>query len=176
MAKKKLGMGILAMALVFAMVALGCDTGGGGGGGGSGNQQTPPPAQTTRHITITGIPAGFTGIVDEQVILFNNFDNYVAWGTTGTSSGSSFTVILRNPANTANWTGSGNFFLVLFLDDGADGNFFIYTGGSSWAALGINVNSTEAQVLAALPRRNVSTATQTINFNQFRELLNWAWL
>jgi len=42
MANKKYLVGILAMVLIFALTAIGCDTGGGGGGG---EQQPPTPLQ-----------------------------------------------------------------------------------------------------------------------------------
>ena len=99
----------------------------------------------------------------------------IALGEYEAVSGGSVTFLLRTPTGTANWTGSGSFIIsVVFVSTAGNEEVFLYTGGSNLAALGVNVNSTEAQVVGVLPRRNVSTATQTINFNQFIEPLNWA--
>ena len=176
MAKNKFCLGILVMALVFGMAVAGCDNnttsgsggngttnesgGGGGAGGGSNGGGT-----TTRSITITGIPAAFHGDLAMIVLVEGSF-NIVAQGI-GLISGNSITFVLMNPANTANWTGSGSFHIMLEFESYIQENQFMYTRGQDWAALGINNNSTIDQMMAAWPRRDI-LATQTIAFNQFR--------
>ena len=181
MKTKKIWLGMLVMALVFGMMVIGCDndtTGGGGGETPGGNQpsENQPggnnPGGTTRSITITGIPAIFDGDLALIALADNSYDIVAA--AFGDISGSSITFVLMNSTMTANWTGSGSFILYFEINGWKDYFNGFYTGGRDWTALGLNDNSTEAQFLAALPMRNISTATQTIPFNQFREPL-WLW-
>jgi len=116
-----------------------------------------------KSITITGL-TGKSGTVDIILgDLVNNNDVLVARGG-GTISSNSVTVSLKKQ-DSSDWTGSGSYIIQLRF---ADGEFWFYTGGQTWAQLGITSNMSEGQVFARLPRCNITETTSTISFSQFQ--------
>jgi hypothetical protein len=115
MKNKKILLGLLAIMLVFGIMVTGC---GGGGGGGS---PTPEP-EVAKNLKITGIKGIGTKYVD--VYLMDSDSNIIAGGTSETKA----TVIISlkklkvtvtggktSYAFTSdNWTGKGDFGILLF--------------------------------------------------------------
>jgi hypothetical protein len=125
---------------------------------------TPPPANA-KSITITGL-TGRTG--DVWFYVFSD-TALVAMGT-GNISNNSVTALLEDK-DEKSWTGSGYYYLNIDLDDGE----WFFTNNRNWTNLspGITESSAWAQVLTAMPKYNISSATTTISFNSFRKGLEW---
>jgi hypothetical protein len=164
MTKKKIWLGMLALALVFGMTVVGCGDDGGGGGGG-------------KSITITGISSGFE---QAQIVLFSSMseNGMVAIGYKSIS-GTSVTIPLFTLSSegelAGSWTGSGSYYLMLSLVNNTDEteSMYIYTNGQTLAQLGLTTSSTQAQALAALPKFNVSADSSTIAFSKFITMPDW---
>ena len=150
MANKKFWLRMLIMLLVFGIVAVACDNGTGSGGG---NGIPPAP----RSITITGIPDTYNGW-DAGIHVATILDEYgiVAYREHITVSGNSVTLNLLD-VNRQLWTGSGNFILAIWFEDGNISETYLFTNGVPITAA----------LLANPPRYNI-TDSNIIPFNLFR--------
>jgi hypothetical protein len=156
MTNKKFGIGILAMALVFGMMVIGCDnrsTGNHGNGNGNGGTTL-----VSKSVTITGL----NGKYGEVIIMLTSSlddDEPVAFGV-GEIYGNAVTLSLMKGYTFSSWTESGSYIVDLMIDNGKDEEFYLYTKGQdlTW---GIWYNP---------PKFNFSSSNSTIPFNQFR---NW---
>jgi hypothetical protein len=153
--KKKIGiLGIVMVVLFGSMAMLGCDNG-----------TTGPGNTDPKTIIITGIN-GHTG-TGSIGITEPNLDDYAF--ATGTVSNNSIEFSLKYEDGD-DWTGSGLYYILLeFSDDNGYG--YIYTDGKSLSSLGLSSNSTEAQARAKIPKYNITSATSTIDFSKFVDLL-----
>jgi len=162
MAKKRGLMGILAIMLVFGMLAAGC---GNDDSGKSGN--TDP-----KTITITGLN-GITGGVEVLV----SSQNVGVAGGAGIIKNNSVTIELYEYDNDdyyakmISWTGNGSYYLELFLEDQEE--FYIYTNGKSFKELNITEDTTVAQLFSRLPKYNISSTSSSIPFNKFKKVPEW---
>jgi len=123
MEKKKLWLVMLAIALVFGMVVVGCKDDNGEGGG--------------KKLTITGI----TGISAVTVIIGEEGDNFVAGGS-GTVSSGSVTIALKNLnadySLSGDFSGGGNYGIMLWPQAIQSGGLeamgepeYLYSSGST---------------------------------------------
>jgi hypothetical protein len=150
MTNKKFWLRILAMVLVFGITVVACDNGSTDDNG----------SGSAKKITITGL-TGKTG--DVIIALSTTFgkgdDGIVAMGQ-GTICSNSVTVSLVRDAADNPWTGSGSYYMVMYIGD--DG--FVYSTGKTMAQLGIN---SEADIRTKMPKYNITSATSSIAFSEF---------
>jgi hypothetical protein len=152
MTKKKFGVGLLVMALIFGMMVIGCDTKGGGSG----------PSSTTsegKSITITEI-TGQSGIV--VILLYSSAQNIskqiVAASGEGTVSNNSVTFNLyEGITESKRWTGSGDYIIALAFDKSED--IFMYTNGKPIM-----------DIIDDPPKCKISSTKTTVKFNLFKEM------
>jgi hypothetical protein len=141
---KKIWLGMLAIALVLGMTVVSCDDGGG----------------AAKSITITGI----TGKTGEAMIMVGSSMDEAGMAAMGFGeiSGGSVTFDLMNEQFKP-FTGSGSYFLYLEFEDGG----YVYTNGKTFDELGLNINSSEDEIYAKLPKYNISSENSSIAFNKF---------
>ena len=115
-------------------------------------------AQEGKRITITGI-TGMTGVA----WITDNEERVIGEGIVSNNS-VTFSLMTRSEEP---FTGSGSFYLLLMFDDGS---IYIYTNGKTLAELGITANSNENDIIAKVPKFDISTSS-IIAFNQFQKSL-----
>jgi hypothetical protein len=114
---------------------------------------------SVKSITITGI-SGMTG----SVMITDNSE--MVFGT-GVISNNSVTLPLMTRSEEP-FTGIGSYYFLIMFDDGS---IYIYTNGKTLGELGITANSSEEDIVAKVPKYNISTTTSIIAFNQFKKSL-----
>jgi hypothetical protein len=151
MEKKKLWVGMLAVALVFGMTVVGCGDKGG---------DTDP-----HKITITGL-GGKTG--DGTILLYSYLSadaRGVVAGGQGTISGGSLTASLQGLGGGA-WAGSGQHHILVEIED----EYYAYTNGQTLDQLGI---SSENDFYTKMPKYNITGSTTTIGIDKFLDVTDF---
>jgi hypothetical protein len=146
--------GIAALVAVIGFSFAACDSGGGGGGGGGGGTSSG----SGKSITISGITGKSGGVL---IGLMSDGSGIYSVAGVGTISGGSVTTELLNVDTEKPYTGSGSYYLFL---DFENGDLYIYTNGSSLAALGISDLEDD---YAKLPKYTISSANSSIAFSRF---------
>jgi len=171
MAKKIILMGILAIALVFAMTVLGCEN--------------APEDDGGNTITITGITlpddcdAPISSGYPVRCYITDNVNNRlsVAGGTGFLSVGSDTVTIpfedykkpiADKPFENEPYKGKGEFWIMLcFMKKGTYDIQFYYTTGKALSEFNLNSNS-PSSAYDVLPKYNFSSSKTTIPFSQFK--------
>ena len=150
---------------------------------GNNDDSASRPNNDPKTIIITGIPeiAGTRGLV--EIGLFARLDYFPSYAAAGTSANhnNSLTFDLHRvgPGGYGPWTETGPYLLFLIgIDtpigpppDGynfAEDYYYFYTGGKTFAELGI----TASDVIPEgwwLPQYNITSTVTTIDFSQFRK-------
>jgi hypothetical protein len=148
--KRLLGIPVLALTLIIALV--GCIEDGG--------ENVDEGNKDPKTITITGIDAG--SYADIKVV--NQAFEQVASGSGPNSSGTATLTLMDN--NFTPWTGNGSYYLTLMVDT----TQYMYTDGKGWDDFEITEGMDEDEIMAKLPKYNISTANSTITFTKFKKL------
>jgi hypothetical protein len=129
------------------MAVIGCDDG-------SGNDEDADP----KKITITGLFGG------DGTITINLLD---AEGTTVAvgeeSMANEVTFSLKKQGTNDDWTGTGSYFVTLYIISGQNRMAFVYTEGKTLQDLGV----ASEEDMAKLPKYPISNTTSTIAFGEF---------
>jgi hypothetical protein len=147
MANKKFLLGMLAAVLAFSMAVIGCDDG-------SDDDEDADP----KKITITGLMGG------EGTVTINLMDGD---GTTVAAGeepmANEVTFSLKKQGTATDWTGTGSYYVMLYITSGQNSMAFIYIEDESLQDLGV---ASKAD-MAKLPKYPISNTTSTIAFGKF---------
>ena len=152
MAINKFFIGIFVLT-IFGFTVVGC-------GNDSTNNNGNNNSGIAKKITITGLN-GRTGPM--QVKLEGENGAFIAEGDEYIS-GNSVTVNLED--NEGEWTGSGSYYIYIFLLNDPFDYDFVYTAGQTLDELGFRW----ATFYEKLPKYNISSEVTSIDFSQFVKL------
>jgi len=166
MANKRKFTGVLAIMLVFGMLAAGC-----------GNDDSENNTDQ-KGITITGLN-GMTGGAGIGLYSQNGF---IAYGEGTIKNNSVFFELFEIINNedsydedyepeTKPWAGNGSYHLILHLHKQEESYF--YTDGKTFIELNLIEGITFEQFLSRLPKYDFTSASSSIPFNKFKESQEW---
>jgi hypothetical protein len=115
-------------------------------------------------ITITGLD-GKTGKI--TVELFSTVSSPSVIAGLGDISNGSATVPLKQVDRTVtDWTGTGSYFLEIYINSGSDITPYFYTDGKTFEELGIS-NLSNSEDIKKLPQISITDTTTTIALGKF---------